>query len=73
MTISSSSDGLESWGGSYNGQGYPKVKTGGVHYNNKWADDKQSINGNYKVLDLTVNGGSTNQYPIYLTGYLVLQ
>lgn len=59
MSISSSSDGLESWGGSYNGQGYPKVKTGGVHYNNKWADDKQSINGNYKVLDLTVNGGST--------------
>ncbi len=61
ISLSSSGDGLESWGGNYGGQGYPKVKTGGVHYNNKWADNKQSINGNYKVLDLTINGGSATQ------------
>lgn len=54
----SSGDGLDNWSGSYNGQGYPKVQTGGIHYNNKWADDKQSINGNYKILDLSVNGAS---------------
>ena len=54
----SSGDGLDNWSGSYNGQGYPKVQTGGLHYNNKWADDKQSINGNYKILDLSVNGSS---------------
>jgi hypothetical protein len=51
-------DDLESWGGTYNGQGYPKVITGGAHYNNKWGDDKQSINGNYKAMDLTVTGSS---------------
>ncbi len=51
-------DDLENWSGSYSGQGYPKVQTGGAHYNNKFADDKQSINGNYKIMDLTVNGAS---------------
>ena len=56
---SSGRDDLEGWGGSYNGQGYPKVQTGGAHYNNKWGDDKQSFNGNYKILDLSVTGNST--------------
>lgn len=56
MEVSSGGDGLEGWGGNYNGQGYPKVKTAGAHYNNKWGDDKQSINGNYKYLDLSVIG-----------------
>ncbi len=72
---SSNSDGLESWSGSYNGQGFPKVQTGGVHYNNKWDDDKQSINGNYKILDLTVNGTSnTNtQYILPDTLYYTSQ
>ena len=55
---SSGRDEIEGWGGNYNGQGYPKVKTGGAHYNNKWGDDKQSINGNYKGLDLSVIGAS---------------
>ncbi len=54
----SAGDGLESWDGNYNGLGYPKVKTAGLHYNNKWADDNQSINGNYKMLDMIVNGKS---------------
>ncbi len=71
MTMSSSGDGLENWGGSYNGQGRPKVQTGGVHYNNKWDDDKQSINGNYKILDLSVKGSSTTntQYILPDTTY----
>ncbi|MEO7530184.1 MAG: outer membrane beta-barrel protein, partial [Sediminibacterium sp.] len=61
MDGSSGRDDLEGWGGSYNGQGYPKVQTGGAHYNNKWGDDKQSINGNYKIMDLSVTGAnSTN-------------
>jgi hypothetical protein len=52
---------FESWDGKYNGQGIPIVKTGGLHYNNKWDDDRQSINGNYKVMQLDVNNlASTN-------------
>lgn len=55
---SGSNDELDSWDGRYNGQGFPLVQTGGLHYNNKWNDDKQSINGNYKILQLYVNGNS---------------
>lgn len=58
-TYNGSGDELDSWDGRYNGQGYPLVKTGGVHYNNKWDDDKQSLNANYKILQLNVNGSST--------------
>jgi hypothetical protein len=52
-------DELDNWNGSYQGQGYPTVKTGGVHYNNKWNDDRQTINGNYKFMQLSVNGENT--------------
>jgi hypothetical protein len=58
-------DDLDSWDGRYNGQGYPLVQTGGLHYNNKWNDDKQNLNANYKILQLHVNGGSvTNSQSI---------
>ncbi len=57
-TFNGNSDDLDSWDGQYNGQGYPNMKTGGIHYNNKWNDDKQSVNANYKILQLDVNGSS---------------
>ncbi|CAN5436092.1 TonB-dependent receptor [soil metagenome] len=60
-----SNDDLDSWDGRYNGQGYPLVQTGGLHYNNKWNDDKQNLNANYKILQLHVNGGTaTNSQSI---------
>ncbi len=37
-----------SWNGSYNGEGLPSVLTGGVHYANKWAGDKQHLSANYR-------------------------
>jgi hypothetical protein len=66
-----SNDELDSWNGQYNGQGYPTVKTGGLHYNNKWNDDRQSVNGNYKALQLDVNGSSAtnSQYILPDTFY----
>ena len=57
-TFTGSNDELDSWDGRYNGQGYPLVQTGGLHYNDKWDDNKQSINGNYKIMQLNVTGGS---------------
>jgi hypothetical protein len=51
-------DDLDNWNGQYSGQGFPKVGTGGVHYNNKWNDDAVSLNGNYKYLDLSMTGNS---------------
>jgi Outer membrane protein beta-barrel family len=49
---------LDTWNGQYSGQGFPTVRTGGLHYNNKWNNDFQSANGNYQYMDLSVNGNS---------------
>lgn len=54
--FSSSGDELESWGGNYNGEGIPTAHTGGMHYDAKWNNDKQSINSNYKAGGLGVEG-----------------
>jgi hypothetical protein len=71
FSINSNSDDLDSWSGNYEGQGHPTVQTGGLHYNNKWNNDKQSINANYKILQLRVNGqtGSSSQTILHDTTY----
>jgi hypothetical protein len=51
-------DDISGWDGNYSGSGYPLVQTGGIHFNNKWDNDKESINGNYKILQLNVNGNT---------------
>lgn len=57
ITISSSgSDELESFDGNYRGQGIPLAHSGGAHYDSKWNDKKESINANYKIGDLKVQG-----------------
>jgi hypothetical protein len=38
----------------YRGQGLPESKTGGVHYDNKWNKDSETINTNYKIGELDV-------------------
>ncbi len=52
---------LDTWNGDYNGQGIPIVKSGGVHYNNKWNDGKQNFNGNYNINNFNVNGEINKQ------------
>ncbi|MFT4203540.1 MAG: TonB-dependent receptor [Chitinophagaceae bacterium] len=49
-------DPLSSWNGSYNGSGLPDAKTGGVHFDTKWNEDKQDVNLNYKIGGLNVRG-----------------
>jgi hypothetical protein len=44
----------------YNNQGIPSAQSGGVHYEQKWNKDKESINTNYKVGGLSINGNRTN-------------
>jgi len=58
-SVTLSGNDLESWNGRYNGQGFPTVKTGGLHYNDKWNDDRHSVNGNYKIMQLGINGNSS--------------
>lgn len=56
--FNSSSDELESYDGRYNGEGIPETRSGGVHYDAKWNEDKQSINMNYKIGSIAVAGSS---------------
>lgn len=60
--ISSSSQGssLESYSGAYDGTGYPSVKMGGVHFDGKWDENRQSINTNYQIGSITVNGKNSS-------------
>ena len=54
--FSNSRDEFESFDGNYNGRGIPIARTGGVHYDNKFDADKQTVNGNYKIGYLQVDG-----------------
>ncbi len=49
-------DDLDSFDGRYNGQGIPLARTAGVHYDSKWNNDKESINTNYKIGSITIDG-----------------
>lgn len=49
-------DELDSFNGRYNGQGIPLAYSGGAHYDSKWNDKKESINANYKIGSLEVDG-----------------
>ncbi len=53
-------DDLDSFDGRYNGQGIPLARTGGMHYDTKWNNDKESINANYKIGSINVDGTSNN-------------
>jgi Outer membrane protein beta-barrel family/Carboxypeptidase regulatory-like domain len=60
MFTSGSSDDLESWNGNYDGKGIPIARTGGAHYDTKFNDDKESLNTNFKIGSLTVDGTDNN-------------
>ncbi|HVX52500.1 MAG TPA: carboxypeptidase-like regulatory domain-containing protein, partial [Chitinophagaceae bacterium] len=71
MIFGGGGDDLEGWNGQYNGQGFPLVQTGGLHFNNKWNDDKTSVNGNYKIMNLMVNGSSASNSQNILSNNLI--
>ncbi|HVV54628.1 MAG TPA: TonB-dependent receptor [Mucilaginibacter sp.] len=60
ISFSGANDDLDSFNGQYNGQGLPLARNGGIHYDSKWNDDKQSINTNYKIGTLNVDGTNDN-------------
>lgn len=53
-------DGMNTWGGRYNGQGLPKAWTAGAHFSNKWNADNRNINGNYQFYKQDVDNASTS-------------
>jgi hypothetical protein len=44
----------------YDGNGLPVAVAGGAHYDSKWNDGKNKINGNYKFSRLTITGENDN-------------
>lgn len=58
-------------GGQYWGEGIPTAHNGGVHYENKWNNDKHSLNTNYKVgaLNVKTNKNTINQNNL-TSGYI---
>jgi hypothetical protein len=49
-------DDLDSFNGQFNGEGIPTARTGGFHYDGKWNKDNQSINLNYKIGSIGIDG-----------------
>lgn len=47
-TFSSGGDNEMGWGGQFNGQGLPHTLNGGLHFANKWWEDKLSLNASYR-------------------------
>ncbi|QEC72377.1 hypothetical protein FSB73_12530 [Arachidicoccus ginsenosidivorans] len=56
ITVHDDGGSLDNYNGQYNGAGIPSVLTGGAHYDNKWNDDKESLNANYKVGRIDTKG-----------------
>jgi len=50
------SDALDSFSGYYDGKGIPVARSGGVHYDNKFDNDNQYLNTNYKIGSIDVSG-----------------
>jgi Outer membrane protein beta-barrel family/Carboxypeptidase regulatory-like domain len=48
------------WDGRYNGQGLPQTWTGGVHFADKWDEDKDHVTANYRYADQNVDISSDN-------------
>jgi hypothetical protein len=56
LMISGGNDDLDTWNGNYDGKGIPIAINNGIHFNNRWSNDNQSLNLNYKIGTLTVDG-----------------
>lgn len=59
--FSGGGDDLDNFSGRYNGEGKPIARTGGAHFDTKWNGDKESLNANYKIGSLTVDGTKNTQ------------
>jgi hypothetical protein len=51
---------LDSYDGRFNGEGIPITRSGGMHYDTKWKDDKYSLNMNYKAGSINVAGNKNS-------------
>ena len=73
MYIVMSGGGDEFDGGSYWGEGFPKGWAAGLHYSNKWNQDKLHLHGNYKYnkLNTEASGRTSSQFILPDSMYFV--
>ena len=66
MISGSSYDDFGGWSGKYSGQGLPKVWTGGLHFANKWDEDKQHVGASYRhaIQNVEIDGSNITQYSL---------
>jgi hypothetical protein len=55
-----SGDALDSFSGYYDGKGLPMTTSGGLHYDSHWDADKETLNTNFKIGWIQVNGVTTS-------------
>jgi hypothetical protein len=66
-------DMTESWNGTYTGQGLPSAWTGGLHYSNKWLEDKLHLSGNYRYAKQNIETVNNNLSETVLPGVTALR
>lgn len=61
-------DDFSGWDGKYDGEGLPKVWTGGAHYADKWNQGKEHVTGNYRFArqNVELNGATITEMPTLL-------
>jgi hypothetical protein len=59
-------DDFGGWSGRYEGQGLPKVRTAGIHFADRWNEDKDHISGSYRyaMQNVNIDGTNTTQYAL---------
>ncbi|QKJ30400.1 TonB-dependent receptor [Mucilaginibacter mali] len=71
IVFGGSSDGLDSFDGTYFGNGKPLAHNGGLHYDSKWNGDKETINTNYRIGSMDINGLTTTTTQQTLTNGII--
>lgn len=66
ITSTNNAEDMAGWDGKYNGQGLPRIWTGGLHFADKWSEDKQHVTANYRyaMQDVQINGTTVTQNPL---------
>lgn len=76
-SYSNNSDGddINGSGANFGGQGLPTAWTGGLHYANKWLENKLHLTGNYRYAKNNVDAEATtiSQYNLPDSGYVSTQ
>ncbi len=74
ITSNNNAEDLAGWDGKYNGEGLPKIWTGGAHFADKWDDDKQHVTANYRyaMQNVEITGTTVTQNPLPNDGESVI-